>query len=360
MPPEPPLGSFSHTVPRPPEINIPEGDPAQVGSLLAAARVDTKDHVATRLVQINRDLSDAVEQARIDPTHHWQSLEHFVKRCGIMMHERASCVSKTTGEPAKLGFAAELCDVVRSVERWKSGDVIRTARQKRVRIAREAIARCKQTAQDAIASPSDHYHALTQEQMLRDRLGMLLSEQQGQEARLARLDAGGDASRAAQFAAALSKAGGADKVSVQLAQDLPDADSRSIAPVAALEQSIGEVTEKRMTVDPDANLHRVLSAELGGHQAALQQLRAQSLAGRLKVATALVADAAKGGLDALGEIAPYAPSIGEDFAAAVQLSRGTSAELVATIADMIEADREERDAAERGKAEARRRARGQS
>jgi hypothetical protein len=360
MPPVLPVNPMNQTTLRPPPVPVPEGDPAKVGALLAAARVDTADHATLRLTQLARDLEAAVEAARIDPTHHWQSLEHFVKRCGIMMHERANCAAKGTGGPPNLDFAGELCLLVRSVSAWKDGDTIRTARQKQVRIAREAIARCKQQAQDTIASPSDHYHALTKEQMLRDRLGLLLSEQQGQEARLARLDVGGDASRAAQFGSAVGRAGGEGKVIAILADVMPDADSRLLAPVQEKEKQIGEVTEKRVGVDPDSNLYRVLSGTLDGHQAALRALRAQSLAARVKVAATLVSDAVRGGLDALGSIAPHAGAVGADFASAIALARGTDSELVETIADMVQADREERDAIERAKVEARRRARGGS
>jgi hypothetical protein len=315
------------TNPAPPPMTIPFGAPGCVAAAIATKVLPTGAAVAERLERLERDLGQAVEHALVDPLHPTQGLQRFSRRAAQIIREREQRAG-SIGDVAALTTA-----VVRSITRWRDGDALARERQARILAARRELAEVERTLQGLIAFPPWTHDALARERLLRERMTEQIGRKQAAEARIARLDPGGDAARAKEMGAAVKAAGGVKALATTLAGLMPD--TQDPQPLAELTRDRKRVEARLAGLDPESERAGYWRGERGRVVDQVAAIHRERLALRQFTAAGWLERSLAGDIEAVEWIAGYAGRVGEPFAAAVRGARGTDAQLVATVADMI-------------------------
>jgi hypothetical protein len=312
---------------------IPPGDPSAVATQLAAARVPTGGAVALRLKQIDRDLLIAVDDARTYPSETRHTLRNFACFVGQLLAERARLLIKS-GQPPGNPVAEEATTLILSVSRWADGEEIRVHRVRHASYLSKEHSEAERTLQSLMHPGHSYENPITQEASVKAAITQLLTRRDQLLVRLTRLDGGGS-SRVAILGPALSAAGGAKAAATKLAPLL--ADTSAPGRTVSLRDDIASVTSQLSLVDPQT----LRAASLREHLARLETEQkgnaAADIGARRKRAESMLSDCAmSGNLESLQVLAPLASAVSPSFATAVNLARGGDAELIATIAEIIE------------------------
>jgi hypothetical protein len=315
------------------KVAIPEGEPPAVAAQLAATRVPTSGAVALRLTQIDRDLLIAVDDARTYPLETRHTLRNFACFIGMLLAERARLLVKS-GQPPGSPVAEEATKLVMSVARWSDGEEIRVHRVRHAGYLFKEHTEAERTLQSLMHPGHSYENPIVQEASVKAAVTQLLTRRDQLLVRLTRLDGGGSA-RVAILGPALSAAGGAKAAATKLAPLL--ADTSAPGRTVSLRDDIASVTSQLSLVDPQT----LRAASLREHLARLETEQkgnaAADIGARRKRAESMLSDCAmSGNLESLQVLAPLASAVSPSFATAVNLARGGDAELIATIAEIIE------------------------
>jgi hypothetical protein len=326
------------TPPAPP-VPIPPGNPLEASRLIAARAVPTGPAIQTALSQITIDLDAAIEGCRLHPAEQMHGLRPFILRVAGLLERRASLTAKSQGieleQPSDV--APETHAIVRSIARWADGEALRDVRIQLIERLQSELDASRRLTQTAIVNPgrSSTQTPIAQEAALQARLQDLLESARETQERLTALD-GGDANRAVELAPTINAQKGVDELSKRLWPLLPTLDDRGH--VAATAADIASAQAQLNAVDPATHRAAALRATLERLQGMAKHLQDLDSADRQARAKGLLAAAASGQLGALAALAPFAARIGDALAQAVALARGTDADLVLVIRELITAD----------------------
>jgi hypothetical protein len=247
--------------------------------------------------------------------------------------------------------AGELLALVRSVRRWRPGGELKAERTRlvgRLRGELEGVeARLRQLpgglaagGELAISPGPDgdagHHHRVTHlvhqhDEFLR-RAAAMLTERAGLLARLARLDADGDAGRSAAVRAAIESAGGEGVLAEALAPTMPSA---AVDALAAVRRDVAGLTSRIDSLDPETRAHAELVARRQAAESRAEGLARDATRQRAAAAGSLVSAALAGGLAAIGALEAAVAGIHPELAEALGRLRGDDAALEAVVEELI-------------------------
>jgi hypothetical protein len=312
-------------------------------------------------VAIDATLADLVEAARLDEPRGGRpgmTLADFITHVGRNVKLRHALVARQAfhsgaAMPAR-SPAADVLDLARSVRRWAGAEEFRGERARalgriraeldRVEAGLASLCRDARAGSDMVISrpapvdgvypPDDpHRTGLTHihDEFLR-RSYKLLTQREALSARLARLDATGDAGRGAAVRDAIERAGGTLDLVEVLAPSMPCHAADELARVRAAAES---VTRQLTQIDPATRKAAGLIDRRGELDA--QALALEGTAGRQRTSAAavLVAGALCGGLAAVQALETAARADLPELAATLNRVRAGDAELEVVVAEMI-------------------------
>jgi hypothetical protein len=315
-------------IPPPKPMAIPAtGAPGCIAAAIAGRILPTAAAVEERLERLERDLGQAVEHALVDPRHPTQGLQRFAKRVAQIIREREQ-IAGSIGDVAMLTTS-----VIRSIARWRDGDALARERQARILAARRELAEVERVLQGLIAFPPWTHDALHREQLLRERMSQQIERKRSVEARLKRLDSGGDGARASAMGAAVTAAGGIRALATMLAGLMPD--TQDPGPLKDLSRDRERVEARLAGLDPESERAGHWRGERDRVVDQVAAIHRERSALRQATAAAWLERGVAGEVEAVEWIAGYADRVGEPFSSGVRGARGTDAQLVATVADMI-------------------------
>jgi hypothetical protein len=312
------------------KIAIPAGEASAVASQLAAARHPTFLAVGERLNQIAKDIIQAVEDTRLHPTDHTQSLVLFTQRIGWLLSEQRKLRIKNGIEPGDEP-AVEALRIILTIQRWSDGTAVRAYRGLLVRKVEAEIVQAEKTLQSILEHGHSAGSPIVNEAILKERTQGLISLKGQLTQRLASLNAGGDGRRATLLAADLAAAGGVPKVAAKVAPLLPAARGRH----SGFNDQMARVTEALNAVDPATQRAAGLRDELSSLKAQQRQLESADAADRRKRAEELVRLCSIGDLDSLAQLLQHSGAVSSSFEAAVREACGSSADLVVTVSEIL-------------------------
>jgi hypothetical protein len=335
------------TVQRPPVV-IPAGTPSSAAlELLKQVNPSAASETRGRIAALGIELADLIETTRL---HTDTPLPDFLRRAGRAVKLRATlegrlkAIDPGATVPTRASSVEEVCTLVGSVRRWRRNEELRTSAAAivaRLRGERDAIAgnvqalvenyragtrfvgdQHKPGVQSGLGSHDDLFLA---------RMEALLEPYQALTSRIDRLDAQGDAGRAAGVAAALDHAG-IDQVVSLLAPSQPAASDRDVRAAAA---EVTRLDGLLATVDPETRKASALKTARAEQAARLEAAQAAVKEEQLAAAGAILTAAGTGESGAVAALQTAVKGLHPGLAEQLALVRGGEDALIAAIGELI-------------------------
>jgi hypothetical protein len=328
-------------------LTVPPGDPPQAAlRLLETLDPALREKTRARVDRLAMELDDLVDQCRETES---MDLARFIElssmkiRTRNLLEARLRSLHAASTLPDRVTVEAETLDLVKSIRKWKSTELLKTERGRLVDKLRSELAGAENdlaatagmVGNDRMAVPtsvgSGHHRAsmlVEKEDELLRRLEAAIARCAGVKTRLAALDGDGDVGRAQSLQQALEQAGGA----LRVAESFRGRMAGMQGDVARAEFVIREMHDRLARIDPDARRAKIMAEAVETKEHQLTALRAQSEQRQREQAEMMVGRALAGGLQALKELeGMVVPSL----ASAVNSIRGGDPALTAVVSELI-------------------------
>jgi hypothetical protein len=309
---------------------------------------DILTRTTARCDRVEAEIADLIDMCREDEQ---QSLDMFITLISRKIQLRNALefrlrdMGTSTPVPARKPVEVEVCHIIRSIRRWKSGDALRSERLRRIDQLKAELAAveldlvglagvAERKNGDLPTSVASGYHKgiglVSHEDEWLRRAESLIARRTDLRQRIIRLDSVGDGGRARLVAEVIAEAGGPERVAQDLGPTLPGLQ----ADVSRLESVVSRLEGEESKADPETRRAAVIREDLATYRERLARLREESKTLQTREGRSVVQRALEGSLLAIGELARLA---GGTLASALQLARGNDSELEDTTKELIAA-----------------------
>ena len=333
----------------PPKRNVSLPDigtaPAEAAlEILIDTFPDSAGSTRSRLKELNARIDAEVEGARLDEN---VRLKDFSRRVAVAVRARSELQAllarlDSTYQAPPVNVAGDVCGYVRSIRRWKSGNVLRSelgALIKRVENnpddpKRPGLVQFEQAWMEVLGNGNpgiDKEHRSTlldqpADQILRSAVTIHARRQELS----ACLDAlGRPADRGKLVAAAVAEVGRPKVLSaLEPSRHVYDASANLVARKRDLDAEIAGL-------DDETDRYRARVAERAALEAKIQSATASAAEARRQEAEQLIAEAEAGNLPAIIEVETLVSGAFPALAQKLNTARGSDSQLIAVVADLI-------------------------